>query len=90
MLLLSPLEIQAKRFPEIFSTFQIAVLQKEMNGCCWKSGCGKNGVVHYVKEMPQVAPLIKRETALCAYVCELVFGSDKLDLDFWVQVDSVK
>ena len=36
MLSLSPLANQVKRFPEIFSTFQIAFLWKEKNGC--KSG----------------------------------------------------
>ena len=31
---------QARSFPEIFSTFQIAFLRKEKDGC-WKSGCRK-------------------------------------------------
>ena len=48
------------------------------------------GVVRDTKEMQQVVPLITRETAFCQNVCELVFGFDILDLDFWVQVDSVK
>ena len=51
---------------------------------------GKCGVVHDVKEMQQVVPLITRETAFCKNVCSLVFGFDILDLDFWVKVDSVK
>ena len=34
--------------------------------------------------------LITCEIALCQYVCELVFGVNIFDLDFWVQVDSVK
>ena len=39
MLLLSPLVIQTKSFPEFFSTFQIAFLWKEKN--VWKSGYRK-------------------------------------------------
>ena len=50
----------------------------------------KCGVVHDIREMQQVVPLIPRETAFCSNVCELVIGFDILDLDFWVQVDSVK
>ena len=30
------------------------------------------------------------EVAHCQYVCELVFDINVFDLDFWVQVDSVK
>ena len=40
VLLLSLLAIQAKSFPEIFSTSQIAFLRKEKNEC-WNSGCRK-------------------------------------------------
>ena len=55
-----------------------------------KVAARKCGVVHDVKKMQQVVPLITRETAFCWNVCELVFGFDILDLDFWAQVDSVK
>ena len=37
--------------------------------------------------MEKMIPLI---IALCQYVCELVFGVDVFDLDFGVQIDSVK
>ena len=40
MLVLSLLAIQAKTFPEIFSTSQIAFLRNEKNDC-WKNGCRK-------------------------------------------------
>ena len=44
-----------------------------------------------LKDMQQVVPLITRATVFCCQdVCGLVFGFDILDLDFWVQVDSVK
>ena len=33
--------------------------------------------------------LITREISLDQHVCELVFGVDVLDLDSWVQVDSI-
>ena len=56
-----------------------------------KVAAGKCGVVYDVfKKMQKHVPLITRETAFCQNVCELVFGFDILDLDFWVQVDSVK
>ena len=51
---------------------------------------GKFGVVNDIEEMQQVVPLITRDPAFCQNVCELVFGFDILDLDFWVQVDSIK
>ena len=30
------------------------------------------------------------EIALGQYVCELFFGVNVFDLDFWVQIDSIK
>ena len=55
-----------------------------------KVAARKCGVVHDVKKMQQVIPLITCEIAFGQYVCELVFGFDILDLDFRIQVDSVK
>ena len=63
MLLIPLLAIQAKSFPEIFSTFQIAFLRKEKYGC--KSGYKKMWCRSDIKEMQQVVPLITRETAFC-------------------------
>ena len=48
MLSLSPMEIQAKSFREIFSTSQIAFLRKEKMAV-GKVAAGKCGVVHDVK-----------------------------------------
>ena len=87
MLPLSPLANQVKSFPETFSTFQTAFLRKEKKAV--KVASRKCGVVHDIKEQ-QVVPLITRETVFCQKVCELVFGFDILDLDFGVQVASVK
>ena len=41
-------------------------------------------------KMQYIVPLITRESAFCQNVCELVFGFDILDMDFWVQIYSVK
>ena len=38
----------------------------------------------------KMIPFITCEITLCRYVCELVFGVNVLDLDFWVQIDPVK
>ena len=43
-----------------------------------------------IEQAQQMVPLITCEISLCQYVFELVFSVDVLDLDFWVQVDSVK
>ena len=40
--------------------------------------------------MEKIIPLITCEIALCQYVCELVVGVNIFDLDFGVQVDSIK
>ena len=41
--------------------------------------------------MEKIVPLITCEIALCCQcVCELGFGVNLFDLDFWVEVDSVK
>ena len=43
-----------------------------------------------VEQTQKMVPLITCEIALCQYVCELVLGVNVFDLDFGVQVDSVK
>ena len=43
-----------------------------------------------VKQTQKMIPFITCEISLCQYVCELVFGTDVLDLDFWVQLDSIE
>ena len=43
-----------------------------------------------IEQMEKIVPLITCESVLCQYVCELVFGANKFDLDSGVQVDSVK
>ena len=63
MLSLSPLANQVKSFPEIFSTFQIAACGKKRLSV--KVATGKCGVVHDIKGMQQVVPLVTRETAFC-------------------------
>ena len=35
-------------------------------------------------------PFVTCEISLCQYVCELVFGVGVFDLDFGVQIDSIK
>ena len=86
MVLLSPLANKMKRFPEIFSTFQIALMRKEM---AVNVATRKCGVGHDIKEMQQVVPPNTHETVFCQNVCELVLGFDILDLDLCVQVHSV-
>ena len=43
-----------------------------------------------VKQIKKFVPLIACGIPSCQYVCKLVFGVNKFDLDFGVQVDSVK
>ena len=43
-----------------------------------------------VEQTQKKIPLITREISLGQYVCELVFGVSVFDLDFGVQIDSVK
>ena len=38
----------------------------------------------------KMIPFITCATSLCQYVCELVFGVNVFDLDFGVQIDSMK
>ena len=40
-----------------------------------------------VKQAQQTIPLITRETSFGQNVCELVFGVDVFDMDFWVQIE---
>ena len=90
MLLISPLVIQAKNFPEIFSTLQIAFLRKERNGC-W-SGCRKmwcrslcqKDATNFFHSSRVKLPFVWMSASWFLDV-------DVLDLDFAVvQVDSVK
>ena len=43
-----------------------------------------------VEQTQKMIPFITCEISLCQYACELVFGVDELDLDFWVQIDSIE
>ena len=43
-----------------------------------------------IEHAQQIIPLITREISFGQNVSELVFGVDVLDLDFWVQVDSIE
>ena len=43
-----------------------------------------------VEQTQKMVPLIACEISLCQYVCELVFGVNVFDLDFGVQIDSIK
>ena len=45
---------------------------------------------HDVDQTDKTIPLITSEIAFRQHVCELVFGVRIFDLDFWIQVDSVK
>ena len=45
---------------------------------------------HVVEQTEKVVPLIAGEIAFRQHVCELVFGVNIFDLDYEVQVDSVK
>ena len=43
-----------------------------------------------VKQTQKMIPFITCEISLGQYVCELVFGVNVFDLDFWVQIDSIE
>ena len=43
-----------------------------------------------VKQMKKIVPLITCEIPFCQHVCKLVIGVDVLDLNFGVQINSVK
>ena len=43
-----------------------------------------------VEQAQKMIPFIKCEISLCQYVCELVLGVDVFDLDFGVQINSIK
>ena len=43
-----------------------------------------------IEQAQQMIPLITREISLCQYVSELFFGVNLFDLDFWVQINSIK
>ena len=42
------------------------------------------------EQTQKMVPLITCEISLCQYVCELILGVNVFDLDFWVQIDSIK
>ena len=46
--------------------------------------------VHDVEQTEKVIPFITNDIAFRQHVCELVFGINVFDLDFGLQVDSVK
>ena len=43
-----------------------------------------------VEQTQKMIPLIACEISLCQHVGKLGFGVDVLDLDFWVQIDSLE
>ena len=43
-----------------------------------------------VEQTQKMIPFITCEISLCQHVCELVFGVNVFDLDFWVQSDSIE
>ena len=43
-----------------------------------------------IEQAQQMIPFVMCEISFYQHVCELVFGVNVLDLDFWVQVDSIK
>ena len=43
-----------------------------------------------IEQAQQMIPLITREISFGLDTGKLVFGVDVLDLDFWVQVDSIE
>ena len=45
---------------------------------------------HVIKQTQKMIPFITCEMSLCQYVCELAFGVNTFELDFRVQVASVK
>ena len=44
----------------------------------------------HVKQTQKMVPFFTCDISLGQHVCELVFGIDVLDLDFWVQIDSIE
>ena len=42
------------------------------------------------KQTQKMIPFITCEVSLGQYVCELVFGVNEFDLDFWVHIDSIE
>ena len=43
-----------------------------------------------VEQTQKMIPFVTCEISLCQHVGELVFCVDVLDLDFWVQIDSIE
>ena len=43
-----------------------------------------------VKQTQKMIPFVTCEISLGEHVCELVFGVNVLDLDYWVQIDSIE
>ena len=50
----------------------------------------KRRKIHEVKQSEKMIPYITGDIAFRQHVCELVFGVNIFDLDFGVQIDSVK
>ena len=43
-----------------------------------------------IEQTQQMIPFFTCEISLGQYFCELVFGVNVFDLDFWVQIDSIE
>ena len=43
-----------------------------------------------IKQMKKIVPIITSEIPFSQHVCELVFGVNVTDLNFWVQINPVK
>ena len=76
MLLLSPLVIQAKSFPEFFFDISDRLLAERKEWLLEKWLQGTCGVVHDVKMMLQIVPLS---------TCEIAFLLGCLRVGFWIQ-----
>ena len=48
----------------------------------------KHQEFHDVQQTKKMVPFITCEVYFCQYVCELVFGVNILDFDFWALIDS--
>ena len=43
-----------------------------------------------IKQTQKMTPFVTREIPFGQDVCKLILGVDVLDLDFWVQINSIK
>ena len=55
-----------------------------------KMAARKHREIHDVEQTKKISPFITREATCGQHVCELVFGVNMFDLDFWDHIDSVK